>query len=120
MNLKKKIVSFTHCLVPSSNERFFDLSLCMMLIILLLYMRDAGGFTFLIPLLAVSGLLLSPLRHNKYLWLAFLLILSYFYVYQGLSVYVPNHKYLFTFFCLLIVVFLFSKKDSAVHFHYFQ
>lgn len=102
-----------------SIDPFFLVSLRMFLLCILLYVNDISQYQIIVPLLVLPGLLLKEITLSKYYWFIVVLFLSYFYLYLGLENYVPNHKYIYAYFSILIAVVLFVKDKSENYFSIF-
>ncbi len=106
--------------LPKSEEEYFDLSLIMTLLMFLYVINDIPLYSVIIPLFSFSGILFKSIRQSILFWVLMLMYLSYFYVISGTSVYVPNHKYLYAFFNLIIVISLYAKKKTSDWFEIYK
>lgn len=98
--------------LPKPNNLFFDMILQMSLLMLLVMTNDIPLQQIFIPLFIIPALLFKKVRNSLLFWLILLFYLLYFYVFMGTNRYVPNHKYLYVFYILLLCIIIYIKKST--------
>lgn len=108
-----KIVYKISSYVPNEDLNYFDLSLVMTLLMFLFITDDIPYASLFMPLFIFPAVIFQKIRQNPFIWILLLIYLGYFYVFKGTERYVPNHKYLYAFYTLLIVLILYAKKQTS-------
>ena len=91
-----------------------EVSLKMVLIAFLLFMTDHVNIKMWLTIIAVPGLLFKPLVTKWYYWAFIAALCSTWYLASDLVRYVPNHKHVYAYTALAILVVLVSSKKEEI------
>lgn len=107
-------------ILPTSDYKFFDLILVMTLLMFLYITNDLPLYAIFIPLFTIPAILFERIRQSYFIWVFIFLYFGWFYIFKGTERYVPNHKYLYFLFTLLIIITLYARKKSKEWFYIFK
>lgn len=102
------------------DEVYLETSLRMILLMLLIFVNDIYMHEILIPVLVLPGLIINKITVNRYYWSFLAFVFSILYLIRGLDGYLPNHKYLYVYLMISVVVVLFAKANGEDWKHLFK
>lgn len=74
-------------------------------------MKDNGYLSIFMPVILFPGIIFKKLRRSKLYWIVILLFSATFYLIFDLVGYIPNHKHIFAYVTLAVLISLFISKE---------
>ncbi|QBA63885.1 hypothetical protein [Muriicola soli] len=96
----------------NSSEGLLNLILQILLVIYLTFMTDNGYLNIFMPFIIVPGILFKRLRVNPFYWIVIFGFGATFYLVLDLVGYVPNHKHIFAYAMLSVILSLFLAQGN--------
>lgn len=116
--LREKLGHLGTQLGIETTEDVLVVALRMFILLLLFHMKDNNPLIIFMPVIVVPGLLVRKIILNKWYWIIYAALTVYFYLIMDLVNYVPNHRHIFAYLSIgvLITLFLYSNSLNALNF----
>lgn len=110
--IKSRVQAALASLGLDRDEVYLETSLRMILLMLLIFVNDIYMFEVAIPVMVLPGLIINKITVNRFYWLFLASVFTVLYLIRGLDGYLPNHKYLYAYLIIAVVVVLFAKSNG--------